>query len=103
GLGAELADERLHGVLRGADPLPAEIDVAALGEALGVGAPADAIARLDHHDVASRVEERARRAEPRETRSDDEDVVASVHRSASRIISSMRPRASSMTRSEGPK
>ena len=43
-----LADELVHAVLRGPDPLPAEFDPLAVGQVRALGAAADALARLEH-------------------------------------------------------
>ncbi len=70
----EILGEVGHSVLSGADPLTTVVDRRPVGEALGQHPPADAIAGLEHDDVASRGHDVAGRDEPGETAADDADV-----------------------------
>jgi hypothetical protein len=73
-LDAELAGQLDEAVLRRADPLAADLDHLAPADVVVQGAPADAVARLEHHDrrpVGDRV---PRRGEPGQPGPDDDQV-----------------------------
>ena len=72
-LDPELGEQRVHLALVGRDPLAAEL--VRLAADLDVEqAPADAVARLEHDDVAAGGDELGRGDEPGEAGADDDDV-----------------------------
>jgi hypothetical protein len=61
-------------VLAGLDPLRALIEGKAEGDAVGDGAAADPLARLDHQHALVRRHQGARRGEARDAGADDDDI-----------------------------
>ena len=69
----EVGDDRADGVLVGRDPLAAELELES-ADVLREQPPADAVARLEHHDVDALGGEPRGRGETRDARTDDDDV-----------------------------
>ena len=79
----EVGDHRADRVLVGRDPLPAELEFES-ADVLGEQPAADPVARLEHDDVDARGREPRGRAEPRDARTDDDDVaLLGLHRARS--------------------
>src|SRR6185437_7999279 len=77
----QLAGERLHAPLAGANPLASEVDPLP-AELLAPGPSPDAIARLEDQHVRALARELARSGEAGEAGADDDDVCGSFHVSA---------------------
>ena len=69
----ELLEQRVHARLVGRDPLAAEL-VRLAADLRVPETPADAVARLEHDDVATLRDEPTRRGEAGDTGADDRDV-----------------------------
>ena len=93
GLAAHLLDQRVEALLRGADPLAAEIHEGAVLHLDRPRAAADALARFQHHDVQSRLLQPIRGGEPGKARADDADIRALLARRGFRRADAGRDRA----------
>ena len=94
GLGPHFLDQRVEALLRRADPLPAEIHEGAVLHPHRPGAAADALARLQHHDIRARLLQPVGGREAREAGADDADIGADAR--AARLRPSrrrLRPRS----------
>src|SRR5204862_5607458 len=71
---AELLDQPQDPVLRGPDPLAADLDDLAVPEIVVEGPPPDAVARLQHHERLPRLLQLPAGGQPGEPGADDDDV-----------------------------